>query len=118
MPMIQSYDDHLRVDVDYISLKDCFEAFRRGVEHRDNTLGDILLITNSPDTIEYQTSLGDSYLITYDPIHKVMVMRAFLRDDDVLKPLYIYNQREYQIACEFLRSIMHEKIDLKGDWLV
>nr|DAN77392.1 MAG TPA: hypothetical protein [Caudoviricetes sp.] len=36
MPMIQSHEDHLRVDVDYISLKDCFEAFRRGVEHHAN----------------------------------------------------------------------------------
>ena len=46
-------------------------------------------------------------------------MRLFLHDENVtVKPIYIYNNREYQIACEFLRQIMHDKIDLKKEWLV
>lgn len=116
---IVSHESYLRIDVDFISLEDCFKAFRRGIDYREqNDAEDILVICNTDDCVEYQTKNGDSFLLTYDPIHKVMVMRMFFEEGDkVLKPLYIYNQREYQIACEFVRRIMGDKMDLMEEWL-
>ena len=116
---IVPHETHLRVDTEFIELKDCFEAFRRGVEYREkNDSEDILVISNTTDLVEYQLKNGDSFIVTYDPIHRIIVMRGFFHEGDVvLKPLYIYNNREYQIACEFLRQIMHDKIDLKKEWL-
>lgn len=117
---IVAHNTHLRIDTEFIELKDCFEAFRRGVEYREkNDVDDILVICNAPDIIEYQLKNGDSFIVTYDPIHRIIVMRVFLHDEDItIKPIYIYNNREYQIACEFLRQIMHDKIDLKDEWIV
>ena len=117
---IVPYDTYLRIDTEFIDLASCFEAFRRGVEYRDkNNIGETLVICNTPDLIEYQLENGDSFIVTYDPIHQIIVMRMFLHDEDItIKPIYIYNNREYQIACEFLRQIMHDKIDLKKEWLV
>lgn len=111
---------HLRIDTEFIELGDCFEAFRRGVEYKEkNDVEDILVICNTTDLIEYQLKNGDSVIVTHDPIHRIMVMRMFLHDENItVKPIYIYNNREYQIACEFLRQILHDKIDLKKEWLV
>lgn len=116
---IVPHETYLRIDTEFIELKDCFEAFRRGVEYREkNDIDDILVICNAPDIIEYQLKNGDSFIVTYDPIHRIIVMRVFLHDEDItIKPVYIYNNREYQIACEFLRQIMHDKIDLKDEWI-
>lgn len=116
---IVAHDTHLRIDTEFIELKDCFQAFRRGVEYREkNDVDDILVICNAPDIIEYQLKNGDSFVVTYDPIHRIIVMRVFLHDEDItIKPIYIYNNREYQIACEFLRQVMHDKIDLKDEWI-
>lgn len=116
---IVPHENYIRIDTEFIELKDCFEAFRRGVEYKDkNGIEDVLFVTNSIDTIEYQLKNGDCFIVTYDPIHRIIVMRAFLHDEDiVIKPIYIYNNREYQIACDFLRQIMHNKIDLKKEWL-
>lgn len=117
---IVPYDTYLRIDTEFIDLASCFEAFRRGVEYHDkNDTDETLVICNTPDLIEYQLKNGDSFIVTYDPIHQIIVMRMFLHDEDItIKPIYIYNNREYQIACEFLRQIMHDKIDLKKEWLV
>lgn len=117
---IVPYDTYLRIDTEFIDLASCFEAFRRGVEYRDkNDIDETLVICNTPDLIEYQLKNGDSFIVTYDSIHQIIVMRMFLHDEDItIKPIYVYNNREYQIACEFLRQIMHDKIDLKKEWLV
>ena len=117
---IVPYDTYLRIDTEFIDLASCFEAFRRGVEYRDkNDIDETLVICNTPDLIEYQLKNGDSIIVAYDPIHQIIVMRMFLHDEDIIiKPIYIYNNREYQIACAFLRQIMHDKIDLKKEWLV
>ena len=117
---IVPHDTYLRIDTEFIDLASCFEAFRRGVEYRDkNGIDETLVLCNTPDLIEYQLKNGDSFIVTYDPIHQIIIMRMFLHDENItIKPIYIYNNREYQIACEFLRQIMHDKIDLKKEWLV
>lgn len=115
---IVSHETFLTIDTEFIDLKQCFEAFRRGVKLQDKSGEDILVICNSIDTIEYQLKNGDSFLITYDPVHRVIAMRMFLHEEDqVLKPLYIYNNREYQIACEFLRQIMGNRVEIDEEWL-
>lgn len=116
---IVTHDTHLTIDTDFMSLESCFNAFRRGVGYREqNDVDEILVICNTEDCVEYQTKLGDSVIITYDPVHSVIVMRIFVyTNDTVLKPLYVRNHREYQIACEFLRQVMSEKIDVKEEWI-
>ena len=115
---IVSHETFLTIDTEFIDLKQCFEAFRRGVELKDKSGEDILVVCNSIDTIEYQLKNGDSFLLTYDPVHRVIAIRMFLYEgDQVLKPLYIYNNREYQIACEFIRQIMGNRIEIDKEWL-
>ena len=113
------HEKHMTIDGDFLSLEDCFEAFRRSVEYAEShRLEETLVISSSIDTVEFQRGNGNSVLATYDDIHKVIIMRIFLNEGDVvIKPIYIYNNREYQIACEFLRQIMHDKIDLKDEWI-
>lgn len=116
---IVSHETFLTIDTEFIDLKQCFEAFRRGVEFQEKSGEDILVICNSIDTIEYQLKNGDSFLITYDPVHRVIAMRMFLHEgDQMLKPMYIYNNREYQIACEFIRQVLSANLELKEEWLV
>jgi len=57
--------------------------------------------------------------MTYDDVHKVIIMRIFLNEGDVvIKPIYIYNHSDYQTACSFMRQVMTVQIDLKKEWLV
>jgi len=116
---IVAHDRYLTIDTEFMSLERCFNAFRRGMAYREqNDVDEILIICNTEDCVEYQTKLGDSVVITYDPVHYVIVMRIYVHTNDtVLKPLYIRNYREYQIACELLRQVMNEKIDVKEEWL-
>ena len=113
-----AHDKYMTIDTDFIDLAECFKGFRRGVEYREkNDVDEILVICNTEDCVEYQTKLGDSVIITYDSVHSVIVMRIFVyTNDTVLKPLYVRNHREYQIACEFLRQVMSKKIDVKEEW--
>lgn len=120
MGKLVPHKDHLTIECEFLSLKDCFEAFRRSIEYAETSVSDdILVISNSIDTIEFQRPNGNSLLATYDEVHKVMIMRIFLDEGDrVIKPIYIYNHREYQIACNFMRQVMSVNLDLKEEWLV
>lgn len=111
-----SHETYLSIDVEFIGLRECFEAYRRGMEYAEANNG-TLVITNAPDTLECQTKNQDSVLLTLDEIHNVLVMRIFLADDRIIKPIYIYNQREYQIACEFHRQILKGDLEPKEEWL-
>lgn len=114
------HENRLTIDGDFLSLEDCFEAFRRSIEYTETSVSDdILVIGNSIDTIEFQRPNGNSVLATYDDVHKVMIMRIFLNEGDrVIKPIYIYNHREYQIACNFMRQVMSDGLNVKDEWLV
>lgn len=113
------HEKHMTIDGDFLSLEDCFEAFRRSIEYAENhALDDTLIISNSIDTVEFQRGNGNSVLVTYDDVHKVMIMRIFLnKDDTVIKPIYIYNHSDYQTACSFMRQVMVGNLDLKKEWL-
>ena len=116
---IVAHDTHLRIDTEFIELKDCFEAFRRSVEYAEShDIDDTLVISSSIDTVEFQRANGNSVLATYDDIHKVLIMRLFLNEGDVvIKPIYIYNHSEYQTACSFMRQVLGGQLDLKKEWL-
>lgn len=113
------HKNHITIDGDFLSLEDCFAAFRRSIEYAEkHDLDDTLVICNSVDTIECQRVNGNSLIVTYDDVHKVMIMRIFLyKMDVVIKPIYIYNQNDYQTACSFMRQVMSEEIELKKEWL-
>lgn len=110
---------HMTIDGDFLSLEDCFEAFRRSVEYAEShRLEETLVISSSVDTVEFQRGNGNSVLMTYDDVHKVIIMRIFLDEGDVvIKPIYIYNHSDYQTACSFMRQVMTVQIDLKKEWL-
>lgn len=114
------HEKRLTIDGDFLSLEDCFEAFRRSIEYaEENLVDEALIICNSVDTIEYQRTNGNSVLTTYDDVHKVMIMRIFLNEGDiVIKPIYIYNHSDYQVACNFMRQVLGGNLDLKNEWLV
>lgn len=120
MGKLVAHPNRITIDGEFLSLEDCFEAFRRSIEYAENNLADeALIICNSIDTIEFQKPNGNSVIVTYDPIHKVMIMRIFLHEGDVvIKPIYIFNHREYQIACNFMRQVLSWNLDLKKEWLV
>ena len=118
---IIAHEDHLTVDVDFMDLKDYFNAFRKSIRYREeHDFGreEILVICDTEDCIEYQTKEGDSFIGTYDPVNKTITFRVFIyTEDKVLKPIYITNYREYQVACDFVRKIMEDKLNLKGEWI-
>lgn len=120
MGKLIAHEKRITIDGDFLSLEDCFEALRRSVEYAEqNNLEDTLLISSSIDTIEFQRSNGNSVLVTYDDTHKVMIMRIFLHEGDiVIKPIYIYNHGDYQTACSFMRQVLGGQLDLKKEWLV
>lgn len=120
MGKLVAHATRLTIDGEFLSLEDCFEAFRRSIEYAEaNTRDEIIVICNSIDTIEYQRDNGNSVLATYDDLHKVMIMRIFLNEgDQVIKPIYIFNHREYQIACDFMRQVTSANLELKEEWLV
>lgn len=120
MGKLVAHADHLTIDVEFLSLEDCFEAFRRSIEYaEEHTRDEIIVICNSIDTIEYQRDNGNSILATYDDLHNVIIMRIFLNEgDQVIKPIYIFNYREYQIACNFMRQVTSANLDLKEEWLI
>lgn len=120
MGKLVAHATRLTIDGELLSLEDCFEAFRRSIEYAEaHTRDEIIVICNSIDTIEYQRDNGNSVLATYDDLHKVMIMRIFLDEGDVvIKPIYIFNHREYQIACNFMRQVLRENLDLKEEWLI
>lgn len=113
------HEKHMTIDGDFLSLEDCFEAFRRGAEYAEShRLEGTIVISSSIDTVEFQRDNGNSVLMTYDDIHKVIIMRIFLNEGDVvIKPIYIYNHSDYQTACSFMRQVMTAQIDLKKEWL-
>ena len=119
MGKIVVHEKRLTIDGDFLSLEDCFEAFRRSVEYAEShRTQEIIVICNSVDTIEYQETNGNSILVTYDDVHKVMIMRVFLNEGDVvIKPIYIYNHSDYQTACSFMRQVISADLDLKKEWL-
>ena len=119
MGKLVAHATRLTIDGEFLSLEDCFEAFRRSIEYAENNLADeALIICNSIDVIEFQKPNGNSMIVTYDPVHKVMIMRIFLHEGDiVIKPIYIFNHREYQIACNFMRQVLSANLDLKEEWL-
>lgn len=114
------HPNRITIDGEFLSLEDCFEAFRRSIEYaEEHTRDEIIVICNSIDTIEYQRDNGNSVLVTYDDVHKAMIMRIFLDEgDQVIKPIYIFNHREYQIACDFMRQVTSANLKLKKEWLV
>ena len=120
MGKLVAHPNRITIDGEFLSLEDCFEAFRRSIEYaEDHTRDEIIVICNSIDTIEYQRDNGNSVLLTYDDVHKVMIMRIFLNErDQVIKPIYIFNHREYQIACDFMRQVTSANLKLKKEWLV
>mgnify|MGYP001740040833 FL=1 len=120
MGKLVSHEDRLTIEGEFLSLKDCFEAFRRSIEYAESSVHeDVLIICNSIDIIEHQYSNGNSVLVTYDGVHKVMIMRIFINEgDQVIKPIYIYNHREYQIACNFMRQVLSANLELKDEWLI
>ena len=113
------HEKYMTIDGEFLSLEDCFEAFRRSVEYAEShDIDDTLVISSSIDTVEFQRANGNSVLATYDDVHKVIIMRIFLNEGDVvIKPIYIYNHSEYQTACSFMRQIMVANLDLKKEWL-
>ena len=113
------HEKHMTIDGDFLSLEDCFEAFRRSVEYAEShQLEETLVISSSVDTVEFQRGNGNSGLVTYDNVHKVIIMRIFLDEGDVvIKPIYIYNHSDYQTACSFLRQVHGGQLDLKKEWL-
>lgn len=113
------HEKHMTIDGDFLSLEDCFEAFRRSVEYAEShDIDDTLVISSSIDTVEFQRGAGNSGLVTYDDVHKVMIMRIFINEGDVvIKPIYIYNHSDYQTACAFLRQVICGQLDLKKEWL-
>lgn len=120
MGKLVAHPNRITIDGEFLSLEDCFEAFRRSIEYaEEHTRDEIIVICNSIDTVEYQRDNGNSVLLTYDDIHKVMIMRIFLNEgDQVIKPIYIFNHREYQIACDFMRQVTSANLKLKKEWLV
>ena len=120
MGKLVAHLNRITIDGEFLSLEDCFEAFRRSIEYaEEHTRDEIIVICNSIDTIEYQRDNGNSVLVTYDDVHKVMIMRIFLNEgDQVIKPIYIFNHREYQIACDFMRQVTSANLKLKKEWLV
>ena len=120
MGQLVAHEDRLTIEGEFLSLKDCFEAFRRSVEYAENNIADeTLIICNSIDVIEFQKPNGNSMIVTYDPVHKVIIMRIFLHEEDlVIKPIYIFNHREYQIACNFIRQVLNANLELKDAWLI
>ena len=120
MGKLVAHPNRITIDGEFLSLEDCFEAFRRSIEYaEEHTRDEIIVICNSIDTIEYQRENGNSVLVTYDDVHKVMIMRIFLNEgDQVIKPIYIFNHREYQIACDFMRQVTSANLKLKKEWLV
>nr|DAN78171.1 MAG TPA: hypothetical protein [Caudoviricetes sp.] len=110
----------ITIDDDFLSLEDCFEAFRRSVEYAESHgIEDTLVISSSIDTVEFQRANGNSVLVTYDDVHKVIIMRIFLNEGDaVIKPIYIYNRSDYQVSCNFMRSVLGGNLDLKKEWLI
>jgi len=120
MGKLVAHPNRITIDGEFLSLEDCFEAFRRSIEYaEEHTRDEIIVICNSIDTIEYQRDNGNSVLVTYDDVHKVMIMRIFLNEgDQVIKPIYIFNHREYQIACDFMRQVTSANLKLKKEWLV
>lgn len=120
MGKLVAHATRITIDGEFLSLEDCFEAFRHSIEYAEvNTRDEIIVICNSIDTIEYQRDNGNSVLATYDDLHKVIIMRIFLNEgDQVIKPIYIFNHREYQIACDFVRQVTSGNLDLKEEWLV
>ena len=120
MGKLVAHPNRITIDGEFLSLEDCFEAFRRSIEYAEEHARDeIIVICNSIDTIEYQRDNGNSVLLTYDDVHKVMIMRIFLNEgDQVIKPIYIFNHREYQIACDFMRQVTSANLKLKKEWLV
>lgn len=119
MGKLVAHKKHITIDGEFLSLEDCFEAFRRSVEYTEaNNVEETLVISSSVDTVEFQRGNGNSVLVTYDDVHKVMIMRIFLNEGDVvIKPIYIYNHNEYQTACSFMRQVMVANLDLKKEWL-
>lgn len=119
MGKLIAHENRITIDGDFLSLEDCFEAFRRSIEYADShDIDDTLVISNSIDTVEFQRANGNSVLVTYDDVHKVMIMRIFLNEGDVvIKPIYIYNHGDYQVACNFMRSVLGGNLDLKKEWL-
>jgi len=119
MGKIFVHEKRLTIDGDFLSLEDCFEAFRRSVEYAEShDIDGTLVISSSIDTVEFQRANGNSVLATYDDIHKVLIMRLFLNEGDVvIKPIYIYNHSEYQTACSFMRQVLGGQLDLKKEWL-
>lgn len=120
MGKLVAHPNRITIDGEFLGLEDCFEAFRRSIEYaEEHTRDEIIVICNSIDTIEYQRDNGNSVLVTYDDVHKVMIMRIFLNEgDQVIKPIYIFNHREYQIACDFMRQVTSANLKLKKEWLV
>lgn len=120
MGKLVAHPNRITIDGEFLNLEDCFEAFRHSIEYaEEHTRDEIIVICNSIDTIEYQRDNGNSVLVTYDDIHKVMIMRIFLNEgDQVIKPIYIFNHREYQIACDFMRQVTSANLKLKKEWLV
>ena len=120
MGKLVAHPNRITIDGEFLSLEDCFEAFRRSIEYaEEHTRDEIIVICNSIDTVEYQRDNGNSVLLTYDDVHKVMIMRIFLNEgDQVIKPIYIFNHREYQIACDFMRQVTSANLKLKKEWLV
>lgn len=120
MGKLVAHPNRITIDGEFLSLEDCFEAFRRSIEYaEEHTRDEIIVICNSIDTIEYQRDNGNSVLVTYDDVHKVMIIRIFLNEgDQVIKPIYIFNHREYQIACDFMRQVTSANLKLKKEWLV
>lgn len=113
------HEKRITIDGDFLSLEDCFEAFRRSVEYAENHgIEDTLVISSSIDTVEFQRANGNSVLMTYDDVHKVIIMRIFLNEGDVvIKPIYIYNRSDYQVSCNFMRQVLGEQLELKKEWL-
>ena len=114
------HEKRITIDGDFLSLEDCFEAFRRSVEYAESHgIEDTLVISSSIDTVEFQRANGNSVLVTYDDTHKVIIMRLFLNEGDVvIKPIYIYNHSDYQVSCNFMRQVLGGQLDLKKEWLV
>ena len=119
MGKLVAHKNRITIEGEFLSLEDCFEAFRRSIEYAEkNTRDELIIICNSIDTVEYQRENGNSVLMTYDDTHKVIIMRIFLDEGDrVIKPIYIYNHRDYQIACNFMRQVTTANLDLKKEWL-
>ena len=113
------HEKRITIDGDFLSLEDCFEAFRRSVEYAESHgIEDTLVISSSIDTVEFQRANGNSVLVTYDDVHKVIIMRLFLNEGDmVIKPIYIYNHSDYQVSCNFMRQVLGGQLELKKEWL-